>query len=217
MALVADGDRAGRARAACTRPASSRASLDGAELPLRYQLEVDYARRRHVHASTTRTASCRRSASSTCTSSARAATRSSRRSSARTARARGRAPAPRSRSGRRTRAPSRWSATSTPGTAGCTRCARSARRASGSCSCPGVGDGRPATSTRSSRRTASSGLKADPVAFAAELPPKTASVVYALELRVGRRATGWRERATSATQLQRARCRSTRSTSARGG
>ena len=41
--------------------------LDGAELPLRYELEVDYGGR-HVHACATRTRSCRRSASSTCTS-----------------------------------------------------------------------------------------------------------------------------------------------------
>ena len=38
-------------------------------------------------------------------------------------------------------------------------------------------------------------LKADPFAFAAEVPPQTASVVDALATRVGRRRRGWRARA----------------------
>ena len=40
------GRRAGRARASATRRGCSRATIDGAKLPLRYELEVDYARRR---------------------------------------------------------------------------------------------------------------------------------------------------------------------------
>ena len=68
-------------------------------------------------------------------------------------RARGRARARRSRSGRPPRSRSRWSATSTAGTAACTRCARSARAGSGSCSCPRSATAR-TTSTRSPGRTA---------------------------------------------------------------
>ena len=63
------------------------------------------------------------------------------------------------------------------GTGACTRCARSARAASGSCSSP--------TSAEGSRykyeiraQDGSLLLRADPYAFAAEVPPQTASVVH---------------------------------------
>ncbi len=46
---------------------------------------------------------------------------------------------------------------------------------------------RPATATSTVRTRTGSALKADPVAFAAEVPPKTASVVFRSELRVARR------------------------------
>ncbi len=58
-----------------------------------------------------------------------------------------------------------------------TRCARSAPAASGSSSCPAWRPAR-ATSSRSSRPDGEVRLKADPMAFEAELPPKTASVVH---------------------------------------
>ena len=58
-------------------------------------------------------------------------------------------------------------------------------------------------------------LKADPMAFEAEVPPKTASVVHEPTARLGRRGVAAR-RAARATRW-RARSRSTRSTWARGG
>jgi alpha-1,4-glucan branchign enzyme GlgB-like protein len=77
-------------------------TIEGASLPLKYELEVCYSAGRSRCA--TRTRSCRRSARSTCTSRARAATRSCTRSSARTC-ARWRAsPGSRSPCGRRRRA-----------------------------------------------------------------------------------------------------------------
>ena len=63
------------------------------------------------------------------------------------------------------------------GTGACTRCARSARRASGSCSCPASARAR-ATSTRSCAPDGELRLKADPFAFAGR---------GAAEDRVGRR------------------------------
>ena len=75
----------------------------------------------------------------------------------------------------RGRSPS--SATSTTGTAASTRCARSARPASGSCSCPASAPG----ARYKYEILAPDGeirLKADPVAFETEVPPKTASVVH---------------------------------------
>ena len=126
-------------------------AIEGAELPLRYRLEVDYGDGRHVHdrrsvrvpadARRARPAPDRRGPPRAALRAARRALREHRRAS----------PAPPSRSGRRPRARSASSATSTPGTAGCTRCARSARAGSGSCSCPASAPAR-ATSTRSSRR-----------------------------------------------------------------
>ena len=112
-----------------------------AELPLRYKLEVAYGERAPSR-STTRTASCRRSASSTSTSPARAATRSSTtKLGAHVHEIDGVAGHGVRRVGAGRARRCQWSATSTPGTAGCTRCARSARPASGSCSCPASGDG----------------------------------------------------------------------------
>ena len=58
-------------------------------------------------------------------------------------------------------------------------------------------------------------LKADPVAFETELPPKTASVVHDPQARVDGRGSGSRSGASRARST--GRCRSTRSTSARGG
>ena len=69
------------------------------------------------------------------------------------------------------------SATSTAGTAACTRCARSARPASGSCSCPASAPGatyKYEIHTQAGRLR----LKADPLAFHTEVPPRTASVVF---------------------------------------
>ena len=56
---------------------------------------------------------------------------------------------------------------------------------------PGVGPAR-ATSTRSSRRTASCALKADPVAFATELPPADRLGRARPAARVGATRSGWR-------------------------
>ena len=64
-------------------------------------------------------------------------------------------------------------------------------------------------------RTATSLLRADPFAFEAELPPKTASVVQPHALRVDRRRLDG-SCASRATRCA-SRCRSTRSTSAPGG
>ena len=121
---------------------------------------------------------------------------------------------PRSPSGRRRAARCRWSATSTSGTAACTRCARSARRASGSSSCPAS---RPAPHYKY-EILAPDGeirLKADPVAFATEVPPKTASVVH--ESTHEWADEEWLADRAGSRSRSRARCRSTRSTSARGG
>ena len=79
---------------------------------------------------------------------------------------------------------------------------------------PGVGDG----ARYKFEIRAQSGellLKADPFAFETELPPQTASIVHALDVRVERRRVPRRARATA--RRWPSRCRSTRSTSARGG
>ena len=163
--------RAGPPRRRLRGPPEGRRAA--ARLPARGRLRRVRARSR----STTRTASCRRSASSTCTCSARAATRSCGSASARTCARSTASSARRSRSGRRAPARSPSSATSTSGTAASTRCARSARPASGSCSCPASGAG----AHYKYEILAPDGeirLKADPVAFETEVPPKTASVVH---------------------------------------
>ena len=72
-----------------------------------------------------------------------------------------------------------------------------------------------ATSSRSPRRTASVKLKADPFAFATEVPPHTASIVQRSEHRWG--DAEWLERAARDGAARRRRSRSTRCTSARGG
>ena len=58
-------------------------------------------------------------------------------------------------------------------------------------------------------------LKADPVAFATEVPPKTASVVFDPEHEWG--DADWVDRARGDRPAATSRSRSTRSTSARGG
>ena len=90
-----------------------------------------------------------------------------------------RLPGRRSRSGRRPRARSASSATSTPGTAACTRCARSASSGIWELFLPGV---EPGARYKYEILTADGELplKADPYAQETELPPKTASVVYAV-------------------------------------
>ena len=123
--------------------------IEDAELPLRYQLEVDYGDagrftiddpvRVPAHARRARPVPDRRGPP-------RGALRAARRARPR---ARGRRRHRVRGLGARPLARSASSATSTPGTAACTRCARSARPASGSCSCPASARAR-ATSTRSS-------------------------------------------------------------------
>ena len=118
-----------------------------------------------------------------------------------------------SRCGRRARAPSPWSATSTPGTGACTRCARSARAASGSSSCPGVGPGA-RYKYEILTQAGEIRLKADPLAFATEVPPQTASVVFETS------TSGTTRRGSSAApppSRSSPRSPSTRSTWARGG
>ena len=77
---------------------------------------------------------------------------------------------------------------------------------------------RPApTSSTSARATAGYRVdKADPFAFRAETPPKTGSIVWDLDATTGATREWMADRAPSATRCRR-RCRSTRSTSARGG
>ena len=58
-------------------------------------------------------------------------------------------------------------------------------------------------------------LKADPVAFATEVPPKTASVIHEPRARVARRGVARAARRDRRSSTSRSR--STRSTSARGG
>ena len=131
------------------------------------------------------------------------------------ARARRRRAARRSPSGRRpARAVSRRRRLQLLGRAHRTRCARSAPPASGSCSCP--------ASARGARYKyeilAPDGeirLKADPVAFETEVPPKTASVVH--EPKHEWADEEWLAERPQSRAARRARCRSTRSTSARGG
>ena len=58
-------------------------------------------------------------------------------------------------------------------------------------------------------------LKADPFAFETEVPPKTASVVHDPQHEWADEE--WLERARASRRRSTGRCRSTRSTSARGG
>ena len=115
-------------------------------------------------------------------------------------------PAPRSPSGRRTRAASGWSATSTSGTGGRTRCGRSAGPGYGSCSCPAS---RPAPGYKFSI-CGPDGVwrdKADPMATYAELPPATALGRVPVGLRVGRRRMAGRARRAAAADQPDVRLR----------
>ena len=80
------------------------------------------------------------------------------------------------------------------GTAACTRCARSARPGSGSSSSRTSAKAR-STSSRSATQDGRLRIKADPVAFAAEVPPANASVVLPLDARMGATPSGSRARA----------------------
>ena len=189
------------------------ARLDGAAAA-DYRLR-DRDRRRHRPAR--RSLSLRLLSSTARTSAAcarSAATTVCRACSARTARSSMACRASASRCGRRTRAGSAWSAISTAGTAAAIRCACATTAASGSCSSP-ASTPASATSSRSRAPTARSPLKADPLAFAAEQPPATASVLHGLpESDAGATKPGWRAR--GAGDPRKRRCRSTSAISARG-
>ena len=151
--------------------------MPGAELPLRYGLEVDYGEHGAfpVRRPLPPRADARRARPAPAgRGPPRAALRAPRRARARRSTA---SPARPSRCGRRTRARSASSATSTAGTGACTRCARSAPRASGSCSCPASRSG-----DRYKFEIRAAGgelvLHADPFAFAADVPPETTSIVH---------------------------------------
>jgi len=114
----------------------------------------------------------------------------------------------------RTRALCPSSATSTAGTDACTRCARSGRPASGNCSCRTLAT----AATYKYEILAADGeirLKAEPYAFATEHPPKTASVVFSSQHK-------WKDKKWIAQRWETlhrstSRCRSTRCIWARGG
>ena len=159
--------------------------IPDAKLPLAYELEVRYPAGETVHPARpvlvpadgrrARPAPRRRGT-------ARGALRavSARMSASWTA-----SPGSASRCGRRTHARSAWSATSTAGTDASTRCARSARPGSGSSSCPDVAPGaRYKFEIRGPDGRLR--LKADPLAFRTEVPPKNASIVH-------RTAHEWRD------------------------
>ena len=188
--------------------------VPGAKLPLRYELEVELLRGRDVHAARPvrvpadarrdRPVPRRRGPP-------RGALREARRARARDRR---RARASRSPCGRRRRGRSASSATSTRGTAGCTRCARSARRGIWELFVPDVAEG----SRYKYEIRAQDGsllLRADPYAFAAEVPPQTASVVH--RPRHEWRDQAWMTSTASTARRCASRSRSTRSTSAPGG
>ncbi len=192
----ARGARAGPSRGRLRGPPAQGEAA--ARLPLRGRL-----RRRDGARPTTPTASCPPSASSTCTSSARAATRRCGRSSARTCASWRACAAPRSPSGRRPR-----SSVSVVGDFNYWDGRMHPMRSLGSSGIwevflPGVDAGArykfeiltPDGEIR---------LKADPMAFEAEVPPKTASVVHEPTARVGRRgvaALAPRERAAGGPDL----------------
>ncbi len=158
------------------------------ELPLDYELEVDLPRRRHLHARATPTRFAPTARRARPAPARRGPPRGALRQ-ARRARARGRRRrrarrfavwAPTRALGQRRRRLQRLGRALAPD-------ALARRRpASGSSSSPASAPGAPykfeiLTATGELR------LKADPLAFEAELPPKTASVVYRSQLRVGRR------------------------------
>ena len=166
--------------------------------------------------SATRTRSCRRSASSTSTSPARAGTRSSTAGSARTSASVDGVAGRRLRGlgaeralGQRRRRLQRLGRPPPPDALarrvrdlGALRPRRRAGRALQ------VRDPR--------RRTGRLRLKADPSRSATEVPPKNASIVHALGVRVAGRGVA-RAPPRAASRCTRARSRSTRCTSARGG
>ena len=182
----------------CTRAASSRATsrAPSCRSPTSSRSTTASPARSR---STIRTASCRRSASSTCTCSARAATRSCGSASARTCARSTASRARRSRSGRR-----RARAVSVVGDFNYWDGRIHPMRTLGSSGIwelflPGVGDG----AHYKYEILAPDGeirLKADPVAFETEVPPKTAAVVHDPQARVGGRGVARR-----AAQEQRAR------------
>ena len=191
--------------------------VEGAELPLRYELEVDYGDGRHVHdrgplrvpadARRARPAPDRRGPP-------RAALRAARR-------ARARAPGRRRDGVRGVGAVgarrSASSATSTPGTAG-SHPMRSlgASRHLGAVR-PRRRAGR-ALQVRDPRRRRRAALRRPtPTRSEAELPPQTASVVFALAAPLERGDGEWLARRRTATGRWPSRSRSTRSISARGG
>ena len=106
-------------------------------------------------------------------------------------------PAPRSRSGRRTRGRSASSATSTPGTGGCTRCARSGSSGDlGAVRARASARAR-ATSSRSDAPTGALRLKADPSRCATEVPPRDRLGRLPHALRVGTTTRGSSARAAA--------------------
>ena len=206
-----------RAARASTRAGCSRACSRAPTLPLRYELEVALPRRRSRSALRDPYAlPARRSASSTCTCSREG----------RHEQLYERLGAhPRELDGVAGTAFAVWAPTARSvsvvgdfnslGRAPAPDALARRERESGSSSCPASARAR-ATSTRSARRPASSQLKADPLAFAAELPPATASIVAPPAPPWARRATGCAARA-SADPIAAAASRSTRCTSAPGG
>ena len=90
-----------------------------------------------------------------------------------------------------------------------------APRASGSCSCPTSARGTDVQVRRSSAPTAQWREKADPMAFHTEVPPATVVGGLRVGVHVGRRRLDGPTAADAAGRA-RARCRSTRCTSARG-
>ena len=185
-----DDKAAGDARAGRTPAGVFEGVIEGAKLPLAYQLEVDYGESRDVHdrRPVPLPADDRRARPAP---GRRGPPRGAlRRASARTC-ARSRASrARRSRSGRRPRAPvsvvgdfNSWDGRLHPmrslGSSGIWELFLPERRRRAR-----------TTSTRSSRRTARSRLKADPVAFAAEHPAEDRVGRAPTQARVGRRASG---------------------------
>ena len=108
-----------------------------------------------------------------------------------------------------------WSATSTAGTAAATRCASASNAACGSCSCRGSRAGEVYKFEIKGPHGELLPLKADPLAFAAEHPPRTASVVHGPR-RARLVATGVDGRARGGATRATRRSRSTSAISAPG-
>ena len=170
------------------RAASSRATVDGATLPLRYELEVAYPDGNTLHDARPVRASRRRSARSTCTWRARAATRSSTAGSARTcASIDGVAGHVVRRLGAGAHARCRSSATSTPGTGGCTRCARWAPAGIWELFVPGVREPAAALQVRDPHRSRRPADEGRPVRVRGRGPARDLVGRQPLGARVGRR------------------------------